>query len=306
MSAKSRCLITGASGFVGGAVAASFAERGFDVAAVRHTNPLRPAVVERGVEELACDLADERAALSLVRRIKPDCIIHAAALANTGECERDPERALAANVIATENILRAAELLPVSTLITLSTDMVFDGAGSPLDRFTEDMRPQPASIYGRTKYQAECTVFGSTLPLTVVRMPLLYGPGTRNFLGWLRRQVADGEVAPVFVDEFRTPLAVSDVSDLLAAILREAKPPRLLHAGGPTRVSRLELAEVAAEVFGFSRDLLRPVSRSDVPSPYPRSPDLSLSNALAEELLGRSFLSLREGLERAAREDSWW
>ena len=83
--------------------------------------------------------------------IRPDIVVHAAALANVDACENDPEAARRLNVGMTENLLDAiAAECPTCRFVYVSSDQVYDGQG-PHD----EASPCPGNVYGRTKLEGE-------------------------------------------------------------------------------------------------------------------------------------------------------
>ena len=307
VQAKKRCLITGASGFVGQNICRDLLDSSWELVGVRHSTPLPDSLRAAGVEEEICDLRDLGAVQQLLRRAKCDLIVHSAGNRDVTRCERDPQSATLENVVSTENLLQAAESSPgVERFFFLSSDMVFDGAALPSPYYTEDSRPLPLSVYARSKFQAECTVLGSTLPVHILRLSLVYGPGENNALGWMRKKFSAGERLPLFFDEFRTPLCVHDLARVLQEIDEKKVEQRLIHLGGPTRVSRVEYGKIVAEVFGFDVRQIDLTRREEAPTDCPRPADLSLHSPLLLEILDSPLLEIREGLSRISRADSWW
>lgn len=97
--------------------------------------------------------------LDQVRRalvaIKPDVVIHTAGIPDPDICEREPDRAFEANVLATCNVVAIAKEIG-SSVAHISTDAVFDGTKTT--PYTEEDPPNPISVYGKTKWQAESEV----------------------------------------------------------------------------------------------------------------------------------------------------
>lgn len=305
MNNSIRCLITGASGFVGGYLCRGLAEAGWEIVAAHHTKPLKKSAADKCAEIQQRDLRNSAEVDSLIKSAMPNVVLHCAAEANTTNCENDPEAALQANVVVTENLLAACERKSLERFFFLSSEMVFDGAPCPLDGFSERDRPLPRSTYSRTKFQAECTVLGSTLNVSVLRLALVYGPGNENILGKMRGGFGTGELA-LFADEYRTPLFVGDLLPVILRLQSRPEEGRLLHVGGSERCSRLDFGRQMSSEYGMDQSKIRAVSRADVFSPFPRPPDLSLDSGALATILGRPLSSIKAGLELCRREDSLW
>lgn len=307
-------LITGASGYLGGHLAASLGREGSGagVIALHGSRPLAPEVVRSAAATRAIDLTDGAAVREAVARFAPRTVIHAAALADAKRCELDPDAARLANVEGTRNLLDA---LPAETLfIHVSTDLVFDGCEAPPGGLAESHEPAPQSVYARTKRTAEELVLARNVDAApnsfVVRSALIYGPpigAQQGVLGWMRGALDSRTPLTLFTDELRTPIFVGD----LLAIFREIARPRaaalppLLHAGGPERCSRYRFGELLARALGVEDPLLQPLLRAELPLVPPRPRDVSLCSSLAYSRCGIAPTGLELGLERSVAPRAW-
>jgi dTDP-4-dehydrorhamnose reductase len=207
--------ITGASGFLGRALAARAAAAGLEVDATR------------------VEVRDAEAVAAHVVRARPATVIHTAY--RQGGADE-----WTTNVDGSYRVARAAAAAG-ARLVHLSTDVVFDGRKGA--RYVEDDEPRPVTAYGRSKAEAERRVAAAHPEALVVRTSLLLaGPGGEPG----RHELAARDDANTFYDdEIRTPVAVAD---LAAALLELAGSGHAgpLHVAGPEAVSRHELAELVA------------------------------------------------------------
>ena len=88
-------------------------------------------------------------------------------MTNVDLCEQKPNSAKLVNVKGVENICNLFE----GKVIQISTDYVFDGKSGP---YTENDEPNPISIYGKTKFQAESVVLSHSIENIVLRSNVLY------------------------------------------------------------------------------------------------------------------------------------
>jgi dTDP-4-dehydrorhamnose reductase len=267
-----RLLVTGAGGLFGAYLLRETEGRTQVIAwggpggGRRGTTPLRPI-----------DLTDFDAVAAAFRSVRPDVVVHAAALARVGDCWRDPERARQVNAAATASLARLAAD-GKARFVHVSTDLVFDGERAP---YRETDLPAPVSVYGRTKHDAE----GAALAVpgsVVVRVSLLYGPALHGRPSFFDEQVAalrSGRPVTLFRDEWRTPLDLATAARALLAVA-ESDYEGLLHVGGPERLSRLELGLRLAAFLGTDPSPIKAVDRNAVPAPEPRPPDVSLDSSL--------------------------
>lgn len=172
-------VVTGAHGFVGRAVCAALDARGM---AVR-----RAVRIKRGEGDFSLGDFDARTPWTAVLS-GASCVVHLAARTHVlHDRATDPEAAYRAiNVDATRHLARCAAAAGVKHFLFLSSIKV-NGEATKDTPFTEASIPQPLDAYGRTKWEAEQelaeVVRESDMALTVLRPPLVYGPGVKaNFL----------------------------------------------------------------------------------------------------------------------------
>ncbi len=217
--------MTGAGGFLGGHLCRALASQGQPVRAVS-SRPVATApaagvaLLERNEDTLA-------AALDGV-----DTVYFLAGIAHQRQyleasADADGERALhTVNVAAPERWLRAAERAGVRQFVWVSSIKVLgDRSERPL---LESDPCQPEDAYGRSKAAAEQALLavprGAT-GLTIVRPPLVYGPGVRgNFLTLLQWAASPLPLPLAGADAPRSLVAWSNLCDLLICAGRQPQP----------------------------------------------------------------------------------
>ena len=181
---RPRALVTGASGMIGGEVAAQLAAYGHRVRCLLRPSSGPPAARHPNVEVMRADLSDRAALAAALRGVAwvfhVAGYLHAGAPFSAGE-DYAPYRA--ANVDLTERMLAAGADAGVRRFVFASTTGVYRaGAASPIG---EHSPLAPLSAYGRSKVEAEGVVreYGARgLSYTIVRPSATYGPGDRHFL----------------------------------------------------------------------------------------------------------------------------
>lgn len=246
-----RVLVTGASGFVGRAVCGELMRRGWQVRAAVREAARTPQGCEAAV---VGDIvgADWRTALSGV-----DAVVHLAArvheLTNAGsEAAYD-----AVNAEATEALAMAAARTGVGRLVFMSTVKVH-GERTPTGKpFRAGDEPRPEDAYGRSKWRAEQALTAVSarafLPVTIVRPPLVYGPGVgANFLR-LVRLVASGLPLPFgSVDNCRSLIYVGNLASLVSDCVSAAEAAgRTLLASDGDDVGTPELVRRIGAALGM-------------------------------------------------------
>jgi dTDP-4-dehydrorhamnose reductase len=291
-------MVTGASGYLGWHLTRCAVASDHEVLGCYFANP----TVVPGATMALLDFTDPQAGIEAVKDFKPHAIVHAGAMTNTTDCEINPESATRTNVEGTQHLLAAASMLsPLPHFVFISTDLVFDGERG---MYREQDATGPLMHYGFTKIEAERAVRNYAGVWTVVRSSLIYGPAgetTRHsFLDWMLAGIRRGGVT-LYTDEFRSPVHVDDLCEMLMAILIR-KAWGIYHLSGAERTSRYEFGLLAAEAFGLSQDhIVGKPSPSGIISATPRPKDVSLCVERAIRDLDYHPMSAEEGLRRVAR-----
>ncbi len=191
-------LLTGASGFVGCAVLESAKRRGVDMRPVfRSLDSAKGHPEASLVPELDCE-ADWAEALQGV-----DVVIHAAARARFMREEvLDPlTEYRRVNVQGTSNLARQASTAGVRRFVFISSIKVNGEATSPDRPFAADDAPAPEDAYGISKAEAETELRRiaqeTGMEVTIIRPPLIYGPGVKGNLSILINWVRQGLPMPL-------------------------------------------------------------------------------------------------------------
>jgi len=247
-----KLLVTGASGFVGRALIAEALARGIPVrAAVRR--PDLNASVERIVVGEIDDRTDWSSALAGC-----SAVVHLANLAHTPPSIAELERV---NVAGTLRLAQQAAERGVEHLVFLSSIKAVGDESS--DRpLREDDPPRPRDPYGRAKLEAERGLerisSRTGLRVTVLRPPLVYGPGVKGNFATLLRAVARSYPLPLASIENRRSLIY--VGNLVDAILRCTAPSdsrwRVYHVSDGQPVSTPDLVRVLGSALGRAARML--------------------------------------------------
>lgn len=198
---------------------------------------------------------------------RPDALIHTAAVPDPDVCERNPEYAFEANVVATRNIVEVAKELAIP-IAHISTDAVFDGfAETPR---TESDPTHPISVYGKTKLLAEKAIMQLERHW-IFRVSVLFGPGKTNFVDKGLEALRSGCPYAVASDQIGSATYTLDAAGKIVKVM-ESNNFGLFHLCNTGVCSRLELMQQAAIFAGLPTEniLGKPMLEMGRAAPRPK------------------------------------
>jgi nucleoside-diphosphate-sugar epimerase len=219
-----------------------------------------------------------KADIGQLQRLPPDIdtIIHTAAF----RFDSDPDEAQKVNIEGTANILRLAANSKVKRFIFTSSQSVYGMKGAP---WNEGARPDPQTVYAKTKYAAEQLVRKDGTDFVILRFSRLYGVSLfmrwEELIGKFARLIRDGKPLPVHGDGNQR-LDLLHIKDAARCVLRLLQIyPRgwndSYNVGGGGSVSLNELVECFSQV---TAELGLP------PVTIERHPDMGGNSPLHSEL----------------------
>jgi dihydroflavonol-4-reductase len=245
-----RVFVTGASGFIGGALAARLLERGDEVVGLARSDGAAAVVASRGAEVARGNLLDED---SLVAGMKGCELAYHVAGVNT-HCPADPAMLLRVNVEGTEAAVRAAARAGVPRMVYTSSAASVGEPRGTVGREDTTHRGSYLSVYDRSKHLAEQAAFRAAqqlgVELVAVNPSSVQGPGRASGTGRFLIAYLNGRLR-VFVD---VDVSVADIADtveghLLAAARGRSGQRYVLN--GATIPSR-EALRIVSELSGIS------------------------------------------------------
>lgn len=222
--AEPAILVTGAGGFAGRPVCARLGADGIAIRRVLRAGAPALTADDFPVDDIGPS-TDWSRALSGV-----DAVVHLAARVHVmRDTAADPLAAFRqTNVAGTETLARAAARAGVRRFVFVSSIKV-NGERTAEHPFTERDSPAPQDAYGISKWEAEQRLAQvaaeSGMAVTVLRPPLMYGPGVKgNFLS-LMRAVSRGWPLPLAsIRNARSLLYVGNLADAIACCLGDRRP----------------------------------------------------------------------------------
>jgi dTDP-4-dehydrorhamnose reductase len=276
-----RILLTGSTGYLGTALLRKIPIRHPDWDLHITLFSIVPADEMPNVHHL--DLRDRESVARVMNTVKPDVIIHTAALNNIGTAEE-----MYATNAEGSGYLALEAGKHTSRLVHLSSDVIFDGARG---RYTEDDSPNPITPYAVSKAAAEDKVQASGANAVLVRTSLIYG---FKPLDPRTRAVLRGEMPRLFTDELRCPVWVDNLADALIE-LAESDYCGILNVAGTQVLNRYEFGVRLMDALKADTSQLI-AARSDS-SPTVRPLDCTLDVSRAQKVLKTRLMSVDEMLK---------
>ena len=224
------------------------------------------------------DVGDHHGVMQRVVPVRPDAIVNLAAMTRVDDCEIEREEAYRSNTIGPHNLALAARRCG-AVLLHVSTDYVFDGEkGAPYDELD---RPNPISVYARTKLGGEVMVRRHLPEHFVVRTGWVFGGGNDH----LSRTVAamrEGEPGRALADRVGTPTFVRHLAErLLPLVLTERFGT--YHLAGPEPASWFDVLTRIRFLEGLPVSVERQEVQ-DLDLPAARPANSALTSLFTEDL----------------------
>lgn len=279
-----RTLLIGASGQLGRALAARFADRGLIAGAHQHLGP----------GDVRVDLGDASATRAMLSDVRPDLILVAGAMCNVDLCETEPEICERTNTQGPAVVADYARTQG-ARVVFFSTDHVFDGTRST---YVETDPVNPLNVYARSKALAE-DALRTLLPdrHLILRTAWVYGPDwqRRNFVLRLVDRVRAGAEVSVASDQWGSPTYTEDLAEATRDLVNQGVAGTF-HATGPECLNRAVLAETVCAQAGLETGGLIERPTAELGQTARRPLRVHLDCRKLQGICTVSFRSVAEGL----------
>jgi dTDP-4-dehydrorhamnose reductase len=256
--------------------------------------------------DLRADFSQPEQVAAIVRAVRPDVIVNAAAHTAVDKAESEPDLARAIN--ATTPALLAHEAAKLGALLVhYSTDYVFDGSGeTPRD---ETAPTAPLSVYGQTKLEAEQAIVTSGCRHLIFRTSWVYAARGGNFAKTMLRLAAERDQLKVISDQVGAPTGADLLADVTAHAIRAVSDrPDLLGLYHLVAQGYTSWHEYARFVIEWARahgvpiqvqpQAIEAIPTSAYPTPARRPLNSRLDTTRVSRALGLTLPHWQQGVER--------
>jgi ornithine--oxo-acid transaminase len=253
LSQDNVCLVTGASGFIGGHLAQRLVNDGYQVRCLVRATSDTAALERLDVELATGDLTSPQT----LARAAEGCryVFHCGAMVSDWAT---PQEVAAVNVSGTRNLLSACAQAPVQRFVHFSSTDVYGYPGG-VEVDESYVATGFRNWYAQTKLAAEAEVRRAAaahgLDAVILRPATVYGPGSREVVLEIARAIRGGNM--VLIDRGRAIAGLCFVANLIDAALlalqHERAPGQAFNATDGLDVTWRQLADGLAEGLGCDR-----------------------------------------------------
>jgi len=296
-----KLLVVGAGGQVGEKITRLAIAQGHEVYG---TYKSRVPVVDGISKSYALDKTSKDQVSKVVEDANPDVLIDTGALHNVDYCESHPEEAMAVNRDGTAYLSAACNEIG-GKFIFVSTDFVFDGQNAP---YTEEDKPNPLSVYARSKLEGERAALSANKNTAVCRPAVIYswvplsntGSSSSsgkplNFGAWLVSQLFANKEVKIVRDQITSPTLADDLAGAILAIAKSSATG-VFHTAGATPLSRYDFSVKVANSLGLNSSLIQPIDSSQLKQLAKRPLNSSLISNRIRDKVRYNMLSVDEAL----------
>ena len=231
------------------------------------------------------DITDDAGFVAKVGEVKPDLIIHCAAMTKVDDCEQKRDLAFKLNEEGARNVALAAKVCG-SRLFAISTDYVFSGEPPKEPWAWSEMDiPRPRTVYGASKFAGEQMIQMILPEAVIIRIAWLYGSGGPSFVHTMVKLGAqEGAPLKVVNDQRGNPTSTKAVADVIRFLMTKPDVSGIIHGTCEDQCTWYDLTVELFRLLGLKREVV-PCTTEEFPRPAPRPHNSALKKSVLN-LLG--------------------
>ena len=264
-----KVLVTGGAGFIGSFFVHECLQNGLHVTGLDKltyaADTGRMGDVIKKIRLYEADISEGQTAERLIKRTRPDAIVHFAAETHVDRSILFPEDFIKTNVVGTFNLLNASISGKVKKFVHISTDEVYGELTSEKGiKFNEESPLMPNSPYSASKASADTLVraFSKTygLQAVTVRPSNNYGPWQypEKLIPLTMAKALLGEKIPVYGKgaNIRTWLYAGDCAQAILKVLEKGKPGEIYNVGSDEEKRNIDVVKSILGMLGLAEELI--------------------------------------------------
>jgi len=211
------------------------------------------------------DITKNREVVNFFIKNKPEIVIHTAAYTNVDGAEKEKTLALKVNQFGTKNVAKASQKLNIP-IVYISTDYIFGGGKKR--PYSEKDRPNPLSIYGKSKYKGEQEILKDKKKYFIIRSAWLYGKGGKNFISTILELAKQNPTLKIVNDQEGSPTYTLDLAKAIAKIIKKEKYG-IYHIVNSGSCTWYQFTKEIAKIRKLKNNII-PISSKDLKRPAKR------------------------------------
>ena len=215
------------------------------------------------------DITDKNAVEQFVVNNKIDGIINCAAYTNVDKAEEDVALCYKVNRDAPQYLAQAIEKVG-GFIIHISTDYVFDGTNNI--PYTEQDKPNPVTIYGKSKIEGEQYVCESCKQHIIIRTAWVYSSYGKNFVKTMIKLGKEKPNLGVIFDQVGSPTYARDLAKTIITIVNQGIIPGIYNFSNEGVISWYDFTKNIHQLANITSCKVAPIHTADYPTLAKRPP----------------------------------
>ena len=209
------------------------------------------------------DITDKNAVEQFVVNNKIDGIINCAAYTNVDKAEEDLALCYKVNRDAPQYLAQAIEKVG-GFIIHISTDYVFDGTNNI--PYTEQDKPNPVTIYGKSKIEGEQYVCESCKQHIIIRTAWVYSSYGKNFVKTMIKLGKEKPSLGVIFDQIGSPTYARDLAKAIITIVNQGIIPGIYNFSNEGVISWYDFTKHIHQLANITSCKVAPIHTADYPT----------------------------------------
>lgn len=246
------------------------------------------------------DISDRKQVHEIFNKLKPDYIINTAAYTKVDLAETNPEKALAINAYALQNIGQEGK---GARIIHLSSDYVYhSNTGIPL---SEMAATEPKGVYAKSKLLGEQILKNSHSCYIILRTSWLYSENGHNFVKTILNLASNKDQLSIVDDQIGAPTYSRDLARTILQIVSGTETYKIFNKdwnqvynyANTGQISWYTFAKQILQYAQLDIDLL-PIKSYEYPTPAKRPPWSVMDTSKINQLPGVEIYDWKESLQQ--------